>query len=73
MKKLSLQQVIQRNRKRLMMIKGVEGVGAGAKTADPQERCILVYTNVDHWPADLPRQLDGYEVEIQRTSGFHIL
>lgn len=56
-----------------MKIKGVVGIAAGAKAANPKERCILIYTNIDDRPAELPHQLDGYEVEIQKTSGFHIL
>jgi hypothetical protein len=73
MEKLSLKQVIQQHSKRLMKIKGVVGIAAGAKTANPKERCILIYTNVDDWPAELPHQLEGYDVEIQKASGFHIL
>jgi hypothetical protein len=73
MEELSIKQVIQRHSKRIIKINGVVGIAAGAKAADPKERCILIYTNVDNWPAELPHQLDGYEVEIQKTSGFHIL
>jgi hypothetical protein len=73
MEELSLRQVIQRHSKRIMKIKGVVGIAAGAKAANPKERCILIYTNLDDWPAELPHQLDGYDVEIQKTSGFHIL
>jgi hypothetical protein len=73
MEELSLRQVIQRHSKRIMKIKGVVGIAAGAKAAKPKERCILIYTNLDDWPAELPHQLDGYDVEIQKTSGFRIL
>jgi hypothetical protein len=73
MEKLSLKQVIQQHSKRLMKIKGVVGIAAGAKTTNPNERCILIYTNLNDWPAELPHQLDGYDVEIQKASGFHIL
>jgi hypothetical protein len=73
MEGLSLQQVIERHRERLMKIKGVVGIGAAAGTANPDELCIVIYAKFDHRPAELPHQLDGYKVEIQKASGFHIL
>lgn len=73
MKKPNLQEVIERHRKRLLKIDGVVGIGAGAPASDPNRRCIIIYASVDDWPSELPRELDGYEVELHKSSGFHAL
>ena len=42
----------------------------GILKADPQKRSIQVYVTTNHWPEGLPHQLDGYEVELVKTSVF---
>lgn len=62
--------VIERHRRRLLEIAGVVGVGAGMSAAEPRRPCIHVFADLDEWPPDLPRELDGFPVELCRTSGF---
>lgn len=64
-------EIIERHRKRLMQIDGVVGVAFGAPDGKPEGRCILVYATVDDWPPELPRQLEGYPVELQKATGFY--
>ena len=66
----SLKEVIDRHRLRLMAIDGVEGVGVSTSIDDPARRCIVVYVGVIDPPPELPRTLDGYPVEIRKSSGF---
>lgn len=71
MGRLDPREAIERHRQRLMQIDGVVGVAFGAPTGSPERRCILVYATVDDWPPELPRQLEGYPVELQKSTGFH--
>lgn len=73
MEKPNLQEVIERHRKRLLKIDGIVGIAVGAAASDPNRRCIIVYASMDDWPAELPRELDGYDVELHKSSGFHAL
>lgn len=66
----SLKDVIDRHRAQVMQMHGVVGVAAGVSKADPAKHCVQVYVTTDDWPEGLPRTLDGYEVELIRTSGF---
>lgn len=70
MAKPGLREVIERHRERLLKIEGIHGVGTGESLDDPAEPCIFVYTDLDEWPADLPRELDGYPVRLQHASRF---
>lgn len=70
MKKASLQDVVERHRADVLEIDGVAGIAVGVSPVDPAKRCILVYTTTNGWPAGLPHQLDGYDVELVKTSGF---
>ena len=70
MKKPSLKQVIERHRARVMQLPGVVGMAVGLCKASPRKRCIQVYVTGGNWPEGLPRRLDGYSVELVRTSGF---
>ena len=63
-------EVIDRCRERLMQIDGVVGVGFGAPADKPDQRCILVWAIVDDWPAELPHEVEGYAVELQKSPGF---
>jgi hypothetical protein len=66
----SLKDVIERHREKVMSSKGVVGIAAGLSKADPQKRCIQVYVITNDWPAGVPRQLDGYDVELVKTRAF---
>lgn len=70
---MSLKDVIERHRTQLMQLSGVEGIAAGLCKSEPQKRCIQVFVRTDDWPEGLPHQLDGYEVELVKTSGFRAL
>ena len=56
-----------------MKLEGVVGVAVAASSSDPKQRCIVVYTMTNDRPPDLPRELDGYPVENQKTSPFRAL
>ena len=61
--------VLEAHRTRLMEIPGVVAVSFGISPSDPHKRCILVHTTAEGWPADLPRALDGFDVEVVRVPG----
>ena len=61
--------VVEAHRARLMEIPGVVGVSFGLSPRDPHKRCILVHATTDDWPSDLPRTLDGFDVEVVRVPG----
>ena len=65
----SLRDVIEKHRKSLMAIEGVVGVGAGTTPDEPKETCVLVYVTGD--TSELPRELEGYRVEVEKTRPFH--
>lgn len=56
-----------------MKIGGVRGVAAAMSAQEPHEPCVVVYATTDKWPAGLPRELDGYPVEVQKASEFRAL
>ncbi len=56
-----------------MKIEGVRGVAAATTSQEPHEPCVVVYAATERWPAGLPRELDGYPVELQRASDFRAL
>ena len=64
-----LQEVIQNNRKWIMQIKGVTGVGAGLTETDPKEKCIIVYSTKEDWPNELPNIVEGYKVVLKTKKG----
>lgn len=70
MKNPSLKDVIDQHRADVMRIKGVAGISAGRSRADSSKHCIQVYVATDDWPEGLPHQLDGFDVELVRTTGF---
>ena len=61
--------VLEAHRKRLMEIPGVVAVSFGLSPRDPLKRCILVHATTDDWPTELPRSLDGFDVEVVRVPG----
>lgn len=66
----TLKQVIDTHRSRIMTINGVHGVAAGMSSNDPPRPCVIVYADTDQWPANLPRELDGFPVEVHPARGF---
>lgn len=66
----TLKQVIDTHRTRLMKIHAVHGVAAGLSSSDPPRPCVIVYADTDQWPANLPRELDGFPVEMHSARGF---
>lgn len=53
-----------------MKIDAVHGVAGGMSSSDPPRPCVIVYADTDQWPANLPRELDGFPVEVHRAAGF---
>ncbi|HEY9536894.1 MAG TPA: hypothetical protein VIS03_04810 [Kiloniellaceae bacterium] len=70
MTKPSLRDVVERHRHQLLQVTGVAGVAAGAGRSDPQKLCIQVFVTTDQWPEGVSRQIEGYDVELVKTSGF---
>ena len=66
----SLKDVVERHRTMVLQAKGVVGVAGGISKTDPKKLSIQVYVTINHWPDGLPHQLDGFEVELVKTSGF---
>lgn len=64
---------MEENRDAIMKIPGVQGVGVGLSPTQPGQHCILVYLTGNNWPATLPKEIEGYRVEIVETKGFHAL
>ena len=73
MNDISLKDVLERHRAQVMSAPGVAGIAVGLSKADPQKRCIQVYVTTDDWPEGVPHQLDGYDVELVKTSGFRAI
>jgi hypothetical protein len=73
MKRPNLKDVIKRQRTQVMKLPGVAGIAVGLSSKDKRKPCIQVYVTVDQWPDGLPRQFDGYAVELVRTSGFRAI
>ena len=65
-----LKRILDRHRVRLMKIGGVVGVGVGRSSADPERFCIVVWATTAQRPAGVPETLEGYDVEVHRSSGF---
>ena len=72
MEKVTPKQVVEKHRKDILKIKGVSAIAFGMSSTDSSKRCIIVYADLDQWPDQLPHELDGYQVEVQKTSGFNI-
>ena len=69
----SAKEVLERHRDRIMQLKNVIGIAITRCAEDPQRTCIVVYTTTDEWPAGLPKELEGYSVQLEsRKKGFHI-
>ena len=66
----TLKEVLERRRRDIMQIKGVIGIAAGMSKTDPKKHCIQIFARTDDWPDGVPHRLDGYEVELVKTSGF---
>lgn len=64
-----LAEVIARHRQSVMKLPGIVGIAGGLCTESPDEKCILVYSTTGEWPPDLPRELDGYRVELSKATG----
>lgn len=61
----SIQQVKQRHEARLMAVEGVVSVGIGRDEADRAVIIVGLDRERPEAQAQLPRQLDGYEVRAQ--------
>ena len=68
----SIQEVKEAWEKRLMSIPGVMGVGISL-TKDTRERCIKVYANREASVAKIPREIEGYPVEVEIRRPFRAL
>ncbi len=64
-----LAQVVQNHRDSIMKLPGVVGIAGGLSRSDPATKCVLVYTQRGDWPQGLPKELDGYPVEVVDTGG----
>jgi hypothetical protein len=73
MTKLTLKDVVERYRHQLMQVAGVAGVAAGVAKTNPQKPCIQVFVTTDQWPDGVSHQIEGYDVELVKTSGFRAL
>jgi hypothetical protein len=65
-----LRHILEKHRKRLLEIRGVEGVAIGRSRTDSKKLCIVAYTTTAKRPKGLPETLEGYEIEIHKTTGF---
>jgi hypothetical protein len=68
----SIQEVKDTWEKRLMDIPGVMGIGISL-TKDRRERCIKVYANREASVAKIPREIEGYPVEVEVRKPFRAL
>jgi hypothetical protein len=69
----NLKDVVERHRAQVMRLRGVVGIAVGLSKSDPSKRCVQVYVTTNDWPEGVPHQLDGYEVELVKSSGFRAL
>ena len=53
-----------------MEIDGVVGVAIGRSSSDPEKLCVLVYTTAAERPSGLPMEIEGWPIEVSKTSGF---
>jgi len=60
------------NGKRLMTIKGVQGVGIGASADHPGEPAIVVYLVRGESHDAIPSMIDGVRTQVRETSRFHL-
>lgn len=72
MKEKSIQEVKEAWEKRLMSIRGVMGVGISL-TKDTREQCIKVYANREASVAEIPREIEGYAIEVEVRGPFRAL
>jgi hypothetical protein len=69
-----VEDVVRTHSDDIMKIPGVIGVGVGLSRSGSRKKCIVVYARSPGWPDALPRELDGYSVEIVvRRGGFRAL
>ena len=68
--KASLKDVVERHRHQLLQVSGVAGVAAGVGQRDPHKLCIQLFVTIDQWPEWISHQIEGYDVELVKTSGF---
>lgn len=66
----TISEVVEHERRWIMSLPGVEGVGIGASSSENKEPCIFVYLSSETRPAELPDRLEGYRVEVQRSGAF---
>lgn len=62
--------MLERHRRRLMEIDGVVGVAIGRSSSDPEKLCVLVYSTAAERPSGLPAEIEGWQIEVRKTSGF---
>jgi hypothetical protein len=53
-----------------MEIDGVVGVAIARSSSDPRKLCVLVYTTAAERPSGLPEEIEGWQIEVRKTSGF---
>ena len=62
-------EIIAQHREAIMKMPGVVGLAVGQCRSHAADVCVLVYVKSDKWPENLPRRLDGYDVELVETGG----
>ena len=68
---MDVAEVIARHRGSIIGLPDVIGVAVGKSKEAADELCIRVYSTSGKWPEALPRQLDGYRVElVKKSRGF---
>jgi hypothetical protein len=72
MKDKNIQEVKEAWEKRLMGIPGVMGVGISLKKGT-RERCIKVYANSEASALKIPREIEGYPIEVEIRGPFRAL
>ena len=72
MKEKGIQEVKEAWEKRLMSIPGVMGVGISL-TKDTREPCIKVYASREASVAKIPKEIEGYPIEVEVREPFRAL
>mgnify|MGYP000850361814 FL=1 len=70
---VSVREVVERHRKKILGIPGVGGIAAARHPTRPDELCIVVYTTGPANPPGIPAELEGYDVVTEKGPGFRAL
>lgn len=64
---MKIDDVLKKHQDRIIAIPGVHGIGVGANS------CLTIYVSQNVDESQIPKEIEGFKVNVEKTEGFSAL